>query len=141
MRNAQSVSQSFLPGPAVKPEAYREVIADLRRRGDHYHAAAEVLQRLSGSDEVHITGVQLPFKLRLKPEPKRGGWKKGRAKTGGSDEVVFGVIRDGADTMKRIIADSKVKPYVALCAVKRLVAAKRVKAEGGRSTRRYVVAK
>lgn len=65
---------------------------------------------------------------------------KGRAKVGGGDEVVLSVIRDGAETIKAITAQAKVKPYVALCAVKRLVAAKKVKAEGATSTRRYVIA-
>ena len=65
---------------------------------------------------------------------------KGRAKAGGGDAVVLAVIRDGAETMKAIASAAKVKPYVAACAVKRLIAAKQVKAEGATSTRRYLAA-
>ena len=63
---------------------------------------------------------------------------KGRTKAGGGDAVVLAVIRDGAETIKAIASAAKVKPYVATCAVKRLIAAKQVKAEGATSTRRYL---
>ncbi|MDP3717122.1 MAG: hypothetical protein Q8T13_05050 [Acidobacteriota bacterium] len=116
--------------------AYNAVVADLNARIRVLETARDAVLEAGGSED---RPVKLPFKFDR--TGKRGKTKKGRAKAGGGDDVILGVIRDGADTMKQIIADAKVKPYVATMAVRRLVEAGSVVATGATSTRRYAVAK
>lgn len=128
MRNAQSGRQAGLPMDVP-------LIQEVDRRIAAYQQAREALMAL-GPPPAYVKVIARAAKVRA-----RRGWKKGRAKHGAGDEVIYGVIRAGADTMKAIAAEAKVKPYVARSAVKRLIAVKRVKAEGATSTRRYVVGK
>ena len=68
-------------------------------------------------------------------------WTTGRAKAGGSDDVIAEVVFKGADTMKAIVAASKMKPHVAKHAVRRLVASGRIRTEGATVSLRYLPGK
>jgi hypothetical protein len=114
---------------------YPAVIADMRRRGDAYYAAAAEVQRLAGIEEPP---QKLPFKFK---KAKRGQTKKGRAKAGAGDDVIFAVVLEGADTLKKIVAAAKVKNHVAAAAVRRLLAAKRIRKEGATVNLRYLAPK
>jgi hypothetical protein len=71
----------------------------------------------------------------------KGAWTKGRAKPGAGDDVIAAVVGEGADTMVKIIAASKVKDHVAKAAVRRLVEAGRIRKEGATVNLRYLPAK
>ncbi len=114
----------------MNAQFYREVIADLRRRGQAMLAGADDLERLVGAE---------PRSQASRPKGAiKGVWTKGRTKSGAGDDVILAVIREGAGTMNAIIAASKVKRHIASNAVRRLVAAKKVSKTGATKTLRYV---
>lgn len=127
------VSQSsFLPGAAVKPEAYRDVVLDLRQRGEQYLAAASDLERLAGLSEViDAVRTDLPAMRPTRLLEKRAQKLKARLTgSSGTSALVLAAMRGGADTLAAIAKDCKVKPSQARTALLALEDAGRVKRQG-----------
>lgn len=127
MKRAQSVRS--LPMKAI----YRAVVEALDARIARLRSTrAELVASAEVDDDSSAVSRM--------PRPRKG-WTKGRARKHGADQVVLGVIRDGADTMKAITAAAKVKAHVARAAVQRLITSGHVTPEGAATRRRYRVTK
>jgi len=109
---------------------YQQVVDDIDARIARLEETRAAVLALGGSNDEAIAA---------RPRSERGAPKKKRRAKSAADELVLEVIRDGADTMTKIADAAKVKPYSASQAIKRLVAAKRVRFEGATKLRRYLV--
>src|SRR5690242_15661030 len=107
---------------AMKP-LYREIIADFDRRIAHMQGVRDQVAALAEADDHAVR------------DPRRRGR---RVKTGGGDQVVLDAIKAGADTLKKIAAEAKVKEFTAGSALRRLLKAKKVRREGATRNLRYL---
>jgi uncharacterized protein YutE (UPF0331/DUF86 family) len=138
MKPNQSANQSPSSAPA-HPDAYRDVIADLRRRGEQHNAAADDLERLAGLNAPPVTR---PFKFRpsgrAKTLAKRVAKLKSRLTgSSGTSALVLTAMKAGADTLAAIAKDCKVKPSTARTALLALEDAGRVKRQCKSRATRY----
>jgi hypothetical protein len=109
---------------AMKP-IYREIVADFDRRIAHMQGVRDQVAALAESDDNEVA-------------ERRRRRRSGHVKTGGGDQVVLDAIRSGADTLKKIAAEAKVKEFTAGCALRRLLKAKKVRREGATRNLRYL---
>lgn len=111
----------------MKP-IYREIIADFDRRIAHMQGVRDQVAALAESDDNVVVDRRRTVDRR----------KRGRAKFGAGDAVVFEAVRDGADTLKKVAAAAKVKEFTAGAALRRLMKAKKVRREGATRNLRYL---
>lgn len=116
----------------MKP-VYREVLADFDRRIAHMQGVRDQVAAIAEANDNAV----LPSRTRYGHGPAT----KGRTKVGGGDQVVLDVIRDGANTLPKIVEEAKVKLGAARAAIKRLRKAGRVQMNGTRRHATYEVAR
>ena len=140
---SQSVSQSVVgPGAIVKPEIYRDVVADLRRRGAQYFGAANELERLAGLDDRStLQPAGLPVVVPRAMAKRMKTLKARLTGSSGTSALVLAVMRGGADTLAAIAKGCKVKPGTARAALLALEDAGRVNRQGKSRATRYLVTK
>ena len=107
-------------------QIYQEVIEDLDRRIAHMQGVRDQVALLAGADDNAVA-----------PQARRGRTTKGRTKVGGGDQVVLEVIREGANTLPKIILAAKVKPTIAKASVRRLRQLGKVRMHGTRRSATY----
>lgn len=112
---------------------YREVLADLDDRIARLQGTRSSIAQIADANDNDV------IERRVMPRRGRGPSRKGRAKVGAGDQVVFDVIRDGAHTLPTIITAAKVKPSAARAAVRRLRKAGRVRMNGNKRSATYEV--
>lgn len=108
--------------PAMKP-IYSEIIADFDRRIAHMQGVRDQVAALAEADDATVTDARA---------------RSQRVKLGGGDTVVLDAVKAGADTLKKIAAEAKVKEFSAGSALRRLLKAKKVRREGATRNLRYV---
>lgn len=110
---------------AMKP-IYREIIADFDRRIAHMQGVRDQVAALAEADDSAVADREV----------RRRGVRRG--KVGGGDQVVLDAVSGGADTLKKIAAEAKVKEFTAGAALRRLLKAKKVRREGATRNLRYL---
>jgi len=120
----------------MKP-IYRQVLADFDRRIARLQGIRREIAAVADLDDNAAEDRQAGRAATRGPGRPRGPWTKGRAKTGGGDQVVLDAIASGADTFPKVLAEAKVSPYVARQAMKRLKAAGKMHVDGATVSARY----
>lgn len=114
--------------------SYREVVDDLRQRGDRFHNAANEIERLFGPTDASPAPTRRLRRLNFGKRAKR--LHAQLTGTSGTGAIVLGLLKDGARSLSELTEEAKVSPSSCRTAVLALEQAGRITRDGnGRSTK------